>query len=215
VQQQEGPARISGGVMAGQIVSKTQPIYPAEARAAHISGAVVLHALISKTGAVTALQVISGPPELLTSAIDAVRQWTYKPYLLNGEPTEVDTTITVNYSFGGEPEPGPPNPNEGSDAVGMVPRKIGGSVAPPVVVFAPEPQFPEEARADKVSGTVLVHLWVDEQGRPTHVQVVHGFGHGLDEKAVEAVQHYKFRPAMENGKPVVVAMNVEIDFRIK
>jgi len=98
-QAESSPARIRGDIVAGQIVYKTQPIYPEEAKAAHIEGAVRLHAIISKTGDVDSLQVLSGPPELCDSAIDAVRQWKYKPYLLNGEPIEVDTTITVNYSF--------------------------------------------------------------------------------------------------------------------
>ena len=96
---QQGPARISGGVMAGQVVSKVAPVYPPDAKAAGVQGAVVLRAVISTAGEVENLQVISGPKELLGSAIDAVRQWTYKPYLLNGEPTEVETTITVNYQL--------------------------------------------------------------------------------------------------------------------
>ena len=96
-----GPARISGGVMAGTIIEKTQPVYPPIARAAHVSGAVVLHAIIGKSGTIQNLQVISGPEMLRASALDAVQHWRYKPYLLNNEPTEVDTTITVNFNFGG------------------------------------------------------------------------------------------------------------------
>jgi protein TonB len=96
-----GPAKISSGVMAGQILVKTQPVYPPIAKAAHVSGSVVLHAIISKTGAVEQLSVVSGPEMLRANAISAVQQWKYKPYLLNGEPTEVDTTITVNFTFGG------------------------------------------------------------------------------------------------------------------
>jgi protein TonB len=89
--------KVAGGVLAGQVLSKVAPVYPADAKAAHVEGAVVLRAIISKTGEVENLQVISGPKELMASALDAVRQWTYKPYLLNGEPVEVETTITVNY----------------------------------------------------------------------------------------------------------------------
>jgi len=96
-----GPVKISSGVAAGSIITKTQPTYPAIAKAAHVSGAVVLHAIISKTGTITSLQVVSGPEMLRGSAVDAVRSWRYKPYLLNGDPTEVDTTVTVNFSFGG------------------------------------------------------------------------------------------------------------------
>ena len=60
----------------------------------------------------------------------------------------------------------------------------------------------------------LVNLWVDEKGNPTHVRVIRGIGVGLDEKAVAAVKLHKFKPAMENGKPVTVEMNVEVTFHI-
>ncbi len=97
----KGPTRVSAGVVAGLILSKTTPVYPPIAKAAHVSGTVVLHALISKTGTIDNLTVVSGPEMLRAAALDAVRQWRYKPYLLNGEPTEVDTTVTVNFNFGG------------------------------------------------------------------------------------------------------------------
>jgi protein TonB len=76
-------------------------VYPPIAKAAHVQGAVILHAVISKQGTIENLQVVSGPPMLAGAAMDAVRRWRYKPYLLNNEPTEVDTTITVNFTFGG------------------------------------------------------------------------------------------------------------------
>ena len=96
-----GPARISGGVIAGNILVKTQPVYPQIARAAHQGGTVVLHAIISKAGTIEQLNVVSGPAMLQSSAMDAVKTWRYKPYLLNGEPTEVDTTIMVNFNLNG------------------------------------------------------------------------------------------------------------------
>jgi protein TonB len=96
----KGPQRVSSGVMSGSKISGSNPTYPPIAKAAHVSGAVVLHAVISKTGSVDNLTVISGPEMLRASALDAVRNWKYKPYLLNGEPTEVDTTVTVNFNFG-------------------------------------------------------------------------------------------------------------------
>jgi protein TonB len=93
-------------------------------------------------------------------------------------------------------------------------RRIGGGVSAPEVLFAPEPEFSEEARKSKVSGNVLVYLQVDEQGRPIHVRVLRGLGMGLDEKALEAVRQYRFKPAMEDGRPVAVEMNVEVNFNI-
>ncbi len=91
---------IASGVVAGNKISGENPTYPADARAAHLSGIVVLHAIISKTGDVTSLQILSGPQMLRASAMDAVRTWQYKPYILNGEPAAVETTISVNYNFG-------------------------------------------------------------------------------------------------------------------
>ncbi len=93
-------------------------------------------------------------------------------------------------------------------------RRIGGGVSAPLVLFAPEPEFSEEARKAKAAGNVLVYLQVDAQGRPTHVHVLRGIGLGLDEKAVEAVRQYKFKPALEDGRPVPVEMNVEVNFQI-
>jgi periplasmic protein TonB len=78
---------------------KVEPAYPVEARRAHIQGRVLLHAIISKEGQIADLQVISGPSELTAAAIDAVRQWRFKPYLLNDEPVEVDTQLIVDFEL--------------------------------------------------------------------------------------------------------------------
>ena len=98
--------------------------------------------------------------------------------------------------------------------MGGGPRRIGGGVSAPVLIFSVEPEFSEEARKAKVAGNVLVNLWVDTNGNPSHVRVIRGVGMGLDEKAMEAVRQYKFKPAMENGKPVLVELNVEVNFQI-
>ena len=93
-------------------------------------------------------------------------------------------------------------------------RKIGGGVSSPELIFKVDPEFSEEARRAKFMGIVLVNLIVDQQGRPENVHVLRGVGMGLDEKAVAAVKQYKFRPAMEKGKPVPVELNVEVNFQI-
>jgi protein TonB len=92
---------ISAGVEAGMILQKTQPVYPPIAKAARVQGTVVLQATISKTGTITDLHVVSGPAMLQGSALDAVRTWRYRPYLLSGEPVEVETTINVIFTLGG------------------------------------------------------------------------------------------------------------------
>jgi protein TonB len=88
-------------VQAASLVRKVEPIYPPIAKTAHISGTVVLHAIIGKDGSVQNLEYVSGPPLLMKNAMDAIKQWRYKPTMLNGEPVEVDTTISVVFSLGG------------------------------------------------------------------------------------------------------------------
>jgi protein TonB len=92
---------ISAGVAVGMLLQKTQPIYPPIAKAARVSGTVILQATISKSGTIENLRVISGPAMLQQAAMDAVRSWRYRPYLLNNDPVEVETTINVIFSLGG------------------------------------------------------------------------------------------------------------------
>jgi periplasmic protein TonB len=82
-------------------IHKVQPAYPALARSARVQGIVVLQAIISKQGTIENLRILTGHPMLAPAAIEAVRQWRYRPYILNGEPVEVETQITVNFALGG------------------------------------------------------------------------------------------------------------------
>lgn len=91
--------RISQGVTKGLLIHRVEPAYPPLAKAARVQGEVVLSAIISTNGQIENLQLVSGHPMLVQGAIDAVRQWRYKPYLLNGAPVEVETTITVIFSL--------------------------------------------------------------------------------------------------------------------
>jgi protein TonB len=89
--------RISQGVSEGLLLYRPVPTYPKIARAARIQGQVHLKAIISKDGSIQNLQALSGHPMLIPAALESVRQWRYRPYLLNGEPVEVETDITVNF----------------------------------------------------------------------------------------------------------------------
>jgi protein TonB len=88
-------------MMEGNLIYRVQPRYPVLAIQARVQGQVVLRAMISREGAIENLQVLSGPGMLAPAALDAVRQWRYRPYVLNGEPVEVETQVTVNFVLGG------------------------------------------------------------------------------------------------------------------
>jgi protein TonB len=91
--------RVSSGVSTGLLIKKVTPVYPVEARYARIQGTVIMQAEINKTGDVMDIEALDGPLELVVSAVNAVRQWKYRPYLLLGEPVTVQTQIQVNYQL--------------------------------------------------------------------------------------------------------------------
>jgi periplasmic protein TonB len=92
--------RVGGNVEAAAVVNRVTPEYPLIAKMAQVSGTVVLHAIIAKDGTVQELQYVSGSPLLIQAALDAVKEWRYRPTMLNGEPVEVDTTIEVVFHLG-------------------------------------------------------------------------------------------------------------------
>ena len=104
--------KLGGQVLAAKLISQPQPEYPPLARETHIEGRVVLHVIISVDGAMKEVTVESGHPLLVQSALDAVRQWRYKPTLLNGKPVEVDGTVTVDFKLGPFANPSGPSADQ-------------------------------------------------------------------------------------------------------
>lgn len=92
--------------------------------------------------------------------------------------------------------------------------RIGGDVSTPQIITKVEPEYSEEARKAKYQGEVMLQIVIDAQGVPRDIKVIRPLGMGLDEKAIEAVQHWRFRPAMKNGKPVAVQANIDVSFRL-
>ena len=111
------PIHVGANVTSAMLIHQVAPVYPPIAKTAHISGTVVLHVVIATDGTIKNLQYVSGPPLLMKSAMDAVRQWVYRPTLVNDDPVEVDTTVSVVYTLGGKD----PNSAEGSTSPSDVP----------------------------------------------------------------------------------------------
>ena len=97
-----GPLSISTGVLAGMLLAPIAPQYPAIARISHTQGTVIVQAIISKTGHIESAHVVSGPMVLQAAALQAVRDARYRPFLLNNQPTEVETTISINFRLGSD-----------------------------------------------------------------------------------------------------------------
>jgi TonB family protein len=196
------PAKVASGVMAGNLLTHASPVYPADAKAQHISGSVVLHALISKTGNIEDLTVISGPDELRASAMDAVKQWTYRPYLLNGEPTAVETTITVHYSLNGQL----PMPGSG-------PALISSGVIAGNILTKVNPVYPADAKVQHISGPVVLHALIGKDGTIKDLQVISG-PKELTMRAIDAVKQWTYKPYILNGNPTEVETTITVNYNL-
>jgi periplasmic protein TonB len=104
-------------------------------------------------------------------------------------------------------------PGEGG-GIGGGAYRIGGGVSAPALLFKVEPEYSEEARKAKFQGTVVLYVVVDDKGMPQQLRVLRPLGLGLDEKAIEAVQKWRFKPGLKDGKPVPVAATIEVNFRL-
>lgn len=199
------------------MLTTVPPIYPSNARRKGIQGAVVLHAIIGKDGHIRMLEVVSGPEELRGATLDAVRQWTYKPYLLNGVPTEVDTKISINYTLDAkaadaeagsaiEPEPVPP-----AESVKHIPRISSGMMQKMVLKKVP-PVYPNSARERGIQGTVVLHVLVGKQGHVEKLEAISG-PKELQGAAVDAVRQWTYRRYLLNGEPSEVETTVAVNFK--
>jgi TonB family protein len=224
--------RVSEGVESALIVKKVDPIYPPLARQARIQGSVILQVIISKSGDVESIQLFSGHPMLAQAAIDAVDQWKYKRYLLNGEPVEVETRVTVNFTLPEKPategvvgdKPGGiPPVEQGGIAPGTprdenhpaVPRRVRVSqgVTTGLLVTKVHPEYPPDAKAQKIQGVVVLTVIIDKEGNVSEIQLISGHPL-LAPAAIEAVKQWKYRPFLLKGSPVEVETQVQVNFTL-
>ncbi|MGA8940735.1 MAG: M56 family metallopeptidase [Acidobacteriaceae bacterium] len=207
--------QVTSNVLAGNVINHPEPIYPADAKAAGIQGTVLFHAVIGKDGTITSLKLLSGPPELTKAAWDAVKQWTYRPYLLNGNPVEVDTTITVNFALNPDKTPTPAPAPAPAPAPNPTPEPTALS-SQPVVIRAENPKFPtglSNIPGYFITGDVQVSLVVGKDGIPKYVAIKRGIRPDFDKIALEAVRNYRFKPALLNGNPVEAKLFINFSFR--
>lgn len=231
--------RVSDDVMRGVLVKKVAPIYPPLARQARIQGTVILRVLINKSGDVYDVQLVSGHPMLAPAAIEAVKQWQYQPYLLNGEPVEVETNVQVIFKIsdkpastgadvppgvtGDAPQTGPsPDPQripltpvENAPPRLAVPQRIrvSSGVAQGFLVSKVNPEYPPEAREQGIQGVVLLKVNIDKEGNVYNVELISGHPL-LAPAAIDAVKRWKYRPYLLNGTPVEVETQVQVNFTL-
>jgi TonB family protein len=224
--------RISSDVMQALVVTKIAPIYPPLARQARIQGTVILKVRINAAGDIGDMQLVSGHPLLAPAAIEAVKQWKYKPYLLNGDPVEVETQVTVNFSLSGKPAPGgvagdvpggvapggeggqgAGNPEDQTHPATPQRVRISSGVAQGLLVTKVPPQYPQEAKDQSIQGVVVMKVTVDKEGNVENIQLMSGHPL-LVPPAIGAVKQWKYKPYLVNGTPVEVETQVRVTFTL-
>ena len=183
------------------LISKVDPTYTEQALHDKISGDVAISLTVDKNGAPTKLKVLlSLNAELDQKAIEAVSRWRFKPGTKDRVPVSVKGTASISFQLeAGEPK---------------VSSTFQGTVDAPILIQKTEPQYSEEARNKHLSGTVLLSIVVGRDGVPKNIKIVRALGFGLDEKAIEAVSKWRFRPGTSGGVPVDVIAHVEISFSL-
>jgi TonB family protein len=206
----EGNAtRIPAKVMAGRVLTHPSPVYPKEAKARHVQGVVVVHALIGKDGTMEKVEASCGPEELRSSALDAVKQWTYIPYELDGKPTRVDTTVTVIYAFG---RAAPPMPNAASWVGGVEVVELAKGAPELAGAKKKDPKYPKEAKQAGISGEVTVSTLIDVKGHVESAKAVAG-PEMLRDAAVQTVERYRYPKYAVNGVPKMVLTTEVVIFK--
>ncbi len=219
--------RVSEGVEEGLILNKVKPIYPPLARQARIQGTVILKVLINKSGDVENMQLFSGHPLLAQAALDAVKRWKYKPYLLNGAPVEVETRVTVNFTL---PERHPSQGVVGDAPGGILPdapsalrsnipvdpdrpgvvRVAQGEMAELLISKVPA-EYPAVPKRARIQGTVVLRIDIDKEGNVSSIQLISGHPL-LAPAAIDAVKQWKYKPYLLNGEPAEVETQVRVNF---
>jgi len=163
---------------------------------------------------------------LAEAAVDAVRDWKFEPYMQNRHPVRVQQDLTFNFRSSGsvaELDPNLPSPIPVSrirkvpDTPTSDPQhvfRVGVGVTAPKAIIHPDPKYDKQAKKEKIQGICLLSLIVGPDGQPRDIKVARALGHGMDVKAIEAVNQWKFEPATLGGKPVAVLINVEVNFRL-
>jgi TonB family protein len=206
---------VDSAVPLGKPIEWDSPQYPKHALENKQQGTVLLKLTVAKDGKVKKVEAVSGNPELAESAIRSARKWLYVPYFVGAKPAEAQTMVSISFKISedGRPDISATYPVRPGPPAGQI-FKASDGVLPPRLLFSPDPEYSEEANKEKYEGTCVLALIVGQDGRPRDIKVARPLGKDLDEKAIEAVRQWRFMPAVKNGQPVSVAINVEVQFRL-
>jgi TonB family protein len=218
--------RVSEVEMRALRMQQIDPVYPPLAIQGKVQGDVILDAQISPTGDVQDVLMITGHPMLRAAAVEAVKQWKYRPYLVNGNAVAVASmvrlrfTLTENGTVGVVSEPAPlqtmtPTSLDGTPHVALPQRvRVSSGVSQGLLISKVAPEYPEDARQAHIQGTVILQVQIDKEGNVVTLELVSGHPM-LAPAAIEAVRQWKYRPYLLNGDAVQVETQVQVNFTLQ
>jgi len=217
----DGVYAVVPGVVNPIVLERVAATYPANASPAEINGFSLLSFVVDVNGTASGIEVQQSHGAAFdAAAIESVKQTRFEPGTLDGKPVPVRIYARVRF-FEDQRQAYPRIINRlmPTNGFGQLPiRAIRLQNAPydkpPVATFTPPAEYSEQARAAKFNGVVIVSVLVNEDGLPIDPQVTRSAGMGLDEKAIESVLQYRFKPAMKDGVPVEARIMVEVNFRL-
>lgn len=229
------PAPSSGDSTTLQALKIEKAQYPEAAREKQLQGQVWVKILVSETGDVENVEVISGDPVLADAAVHAVKKWKFKPFLKNGNPVKVSTKLPFNFAFAENvheekvpevkvhDEKVPPVEATAAAAAGTNPASAGeaprrvrvsAGVSQGLLLRKVAPVYPAEARRARIQGTVILQAKISKEGRIEDLQLISGRKE-LAPAAIGAVEQWLYRPYLLMGEPVEVETQIQVNFQLR
>ncbi len=205
------PGGVSKDIIAGEVITKAQPVYPAIAKQVNASGEVQVSILINEIGRVIEAKAIKGHPVLRAAAEDAARKWVFKPTLLDGKPVKQPGTLTFVFSTPPPPTAVPPTAETGAETSKKL--TVSGGVLQGKAIKKVQPPYPPIAKAARASGPVQVQVTISETGEVIEASVISGHPL-LREAALQAARQWLFHPTELSAVPVKVQGILTFNFTL-
>ena len=204
----KGAVRLAGADRP-KLIKKVNPVYPKAALAEKLQGVVVLEGLIDEGGKVADVRVISSAaPALDQAAVEALRGWEYEPFQVAGKAKKVVFSVTITFALDAGREKEEPKEGRGG------PGQLLDSPEPRVLKQV-SPAYPEEAKKNRLQGTVVLEVRTSEEGKVRAIRVLQSAAPLLDQAALEAVKQWEYEPVLKDGRAVPLTFNVTVRFALK
>jgi TonB family protein len=199
------PAAVPGDSTTLEPIKTQKAAYPEEAREKQLQGQVMVKMLVSETGDVDSVEVVSGDPILAKAAVASAIKWKFKPFIKNGKPVQVFTTVPFNFAFSGNVSDAPQKPQR---------VRVSSGVSSGLLIHKVNPVYPREARQERIQGTIILQARISKEGKIVDLNLVSGPPE-LAPAAIGAVQQWRYRPYLLMGEPVEVDTQIQVNFQLR